>query len=583
MGSKWSRMTNPVDSRNGFTIQNGLNASSSSYSCATPRKPRQQGTNALLPFELIQRVALFVEDSTTFFDFLQALQPAPSLLGHLQILHELSKVLPKEDLWPSLRLTVDSTPKLMPYLKVIAGFYDVIVVTDAVDIPGFETLLALSTAWLHIRTHSARAMGWYYAHDRVKKWTTFMTTREIPIALRVLPTLASLESLELLHMRGISSAAADMLFDYIPRSKLTTLKIEHPIKITHRILVNTILWLRLRPVSEFRFGKWTFNQVLDFVASFYEALMSCASLKVLGVTDCTLPQFGNDSTLPQTFPMHQLELHNCDVTWHVMRTFLARSVHLRSCSISTQTHYDVKDFDPPQWPHLKHLRLRGLSADLMQRICLGIKAPTLLSVTVNGNTMVSNPNDRISHPPDVPFLGLPTSPYATQCSIIFDVTQAHAIDQRPMSSLIKSLESTLGNALIFPPRIEHLTYSRIEKYSFSATGGSGAFTLLLASPHLHTLAFRNCGMMDTGAKALAGILRRCHTNLQVLCLEQNGITHKGATAVIQAVQVRSNSMQTLTIQDTSITDKYLLRLEKVIKKQGPKSRCTVKVSNNCSG
>ncbi|CAK4641644.1 unnamed protein product [Aphanomyces euteiches] len=92
-------------------------------------------SNMTLPSPVIQKIALYIQDSSDFFAFLTCFddESLGESLGELRHFLELSKYLNPTDLWPKIQLR-QLTPWLAPSVRRVASFFTAISVFEVYDV-----------------------------------------------------------------------------------------------------------------------------------------------------------------------------------------------------------------------------------------------------------------------------------------------------------------------------------------------------------------------------------------------------------------------------------------------------------------
>ncbi|KAF0686738.1 Aste57867_21486 [Aphanomyces stellatus] len=285
---------------------------------ATKRTRRVENDDAPcfdLPPEIIQRIAIFIPDTSSFFNFLEAFQEHKIYLGNLQLLYETSVHYPHHAFWPGLHVKHDTqrahenitdTNHIVPRVHM---YYSTVHVHGIYEFDTLDSYTASPTTKLAFYLCPiASEIGypleeWYYdfATTLPIEHITWVEGRPddfpqpVDVLVDVLPHMIDLRSLDLFMSRIV---APDKLFEFIRTSKLTRLSLNKVFTcalddanewteadevaarsdMTTARLLHLIHWLTHEAVETLNIGLWNMRTDAATMAHFFRALWANTTL-----------------------------------------------------------------------------------------------------------------------------------------------------------------------------------------------------------------------------------------------------------------------------------------------------------------
>ncbi|KAF0692933.1 Aste57867_16044 [Aphanomyces stellatus] len=280
-----------------------------------------------LPQELLVKVALCLEDSATFFAFLDALG-SPEARGPLEIFYVLAQRHPRNYLWPVARLTSFNAP-LMHVFSCIAEFCTRVAVADMYDLDVLQQIVQPTTRieWRDIPddTRTTEPLEpWFNQWSKLRITSVASHGRgRLGPFIQVLPRLHHLTHLD---MSGLHNEAwLDRLLKFIATSKVTSLSLNvapgdaysnirrgplpRPAPTFSAAMVeNLTLWFQTQPVTHFRIARFCYDDEAS-PTQLVDAIFHCPSLQVLALMQSTEAASLIVSPTGRTFPKKLREFH----------------------------------------------------------------------------------------------------------------------------------------------------------------------------------------------------------------------------------------------------------------------------------
>ncbi|KAF0717223.1 Aste57867_2425 [Aphanomyces stellatus] len=180
----------------------------------------------LLPPDVLHQIASYVNDTVSFFSFLDALG-SPALRGPLEAVWQLGMTLDHSSLWPHLDLSHLHDDVTLAQLQTIVPLYTTILVAGAFDL-----------AWLKTCVHSKAQLRWDEpplladAATLAEWYDAFATLRVVHVTDSrcvvhpILSILTKLTHIKSLQVCAATTAHLDLLFAFAATSpSLTALQI----------------------------------------------------------------------------------------------------------------------------------------------------------------------------------------------------------------------------------------------------------------------------------------------------------------------------------------------------------------------
>ncbi|KAF0699171.1 Aste57867_10223 [Aphanomyces stellatus] len=317
--------------------------------CDSP-PPHQRDTS--LPPDVIQRLALFLPDTDTFFAFLEAVRN-PAILGDLFHFLRLAKTVPRVHLYPLLCVQRTDPVALASY-KAIAKYVSNVDFRKIYALDVLGEFLGPSIGLIDLPRTSDLDMP-------IADWYTAVAASSLPIAaitwtrnvtahrpsggdclLAVLPRLTLLRELTLDHA---TLSSLDPLFEFLGASThLTRLSLKHldiestraewggaddvaGLAVLRRIHATHLAhWLQHAPVTHMRLVGWDCDCDTAFLTP---VLAACSTLERVEATDSYRLFFAvSPSTAPlagdsQPLHMAHLDLSGCNLGWRDVADLIA--------------------------------------------------------------------------------------------------------------------------------------------------------------------------------------------------------------------------------------------------------------------
>ncbi|KAF0699371.1 Aste57867_10052 [Aphanomyces stellatus] len=349
-----------------------------------------------LPTDLIERIALFVPDSLSFFAFLDAINTADGVLGDLAHFLALRHYIHADVLWPhSARLTYPVVPSshvwprhggeptrtavTLASLSAVATYHSIVELPEGlVDMTRFQSKLPATTTLL-LET-SARHQR---LHEAIGTWSNkhACASYAIPRGIDGPPSLAHLDALYMGLCTPTSRTAHTDLVAFLETSHVTKFSLVSTLVFTSAMLSHVVRWLETCPVVSFHFGRSGFLAPLDVVPAFYKALAECATLVDLTLHEVKLPT-------GFAFAGQVARVARCNVA--SVGPFLAGMPHVHTLSLELPPKSIAWGDHAHRFvlPLLVHLEIHHLLPAAVQRLC-----QALCDSTVESLTLVNNDKD----------------------------------------------------------------------------------------------------------------------------------------------------------------------------------------------
>ncbi|KAF0720074.1 Aste57867_574 [Aphanomyces stellatus] len=387
------------------------------------RKSAEPAATSRLPPELMQHIATFLPDRTTFFAYLQAYSSSDDVIGaHLINLWRLGQLTTpitgrSDALWPRLR--VDSRPpqSSMPYLEAILKHYTAIPISGEFDLTWLDHIPASALSPLHLYLRSSTVPKdvskavWSASWSKLPITLLDATFFHSPTADAVLDTLPSLMHLASLRVglfieesRFLTQLHA--LVQVLPNSKITSLTVDcdsyyslcpSPVHLTTPMFTHLTLWLKTRPVQHVSFSLWSFADVAPAATStFWDAISTCATLTSLSARDSVLAGLASH-VFPTPLPMTTVALEGCSLSHPDVHALCTGLTHSRLATLKLTrlgfafTGLDILAQWLPQAVHLCDLELLSLPKDIEQLEALwtGLTQSHVTSLRLSGQKLLA--------------------------------------------------------------------------------------------------------------------------------------------------------------------------------------------------
>ncbi|KAF0714099.1 Aste57867_4044 [Aphanomyces stellatus] len=540
-------------------------------------KPSNRRTNHPMPQILIERMALFLPDATTFFHFLLAFSSPTDgdVLGDLHILLDLGRQLPLEDLWPRIQLHPLNMHLVVPHLSVISKYYAVIEIHDCREIANDTSLHRLATLpFSNIATsfHLVNSSTtWWPASWNQHITSVDMTTSSNPALVHVLSSMSHLTDLTL-HA-CFQEEHLDAIFSWLSTSKITSLAIFAPLAIvlTESMAKSIVQWLETRCVRRLACADLDFSHVPHWEARFHAAMVSCTSLQL---SELALERMASSCVATAVVAhVEHLELNLHDADPSMLGPWIDGCQNLRSLTVRDATHrswvwgarlHEIIS----KAPALEKVELRGVALDQASMDSFGA---ALAASHVSSFTM--RPYDGVyegwvSYELDMsldrlgPWLPRWTrlrrlelscaTRYSKQLDALGDGLVQSSVTN--FIALSVSIEFLLAMGPYFErSKLQHLTITNLQstqkmhrgppihgmslESKLDQTARRSLFHNIFGNCHLKSLNLQQLSMRDDAAKDLAHALRR-NDSISRLNVSKNEITINGVHAIVQAIQGR---------------------------------------------
>ncbi|KAF0685467.1 Aste57867_22646 [Aphanomyces stellatus] len=283
--------------------------------------PTHDSRRIVLPRDVLVQIILWVEDTKSFFSFLDALHKAGTC-GPLQPLWQLGLLHTHEDLWPRLRLSSQMLERSRERLEAILQY-----------IPHVEILWAEDIDWLcqhlspsmYVKWHAPMPLGNDDQSNWFAKWAQLPLNNVIqyshPITRETSPdffdALRHCHHLVRLSLKGYVDIAT--VFE-LAASSTQLMKLDlsggmgpsNKAVLTDLVVTDAMQWLAKAPVRKFRLSRWRWDPQVDVATqeAFYSALFRCPTLTVLDFSMCHLGSL-DLTTLVIPPALHKLRFISC--------------------------------------------------------------------------------------------------------------------------------------------------------------------------------------------------------------------------------------------------------------------------------
>ncbi|KAF0723443.1 hypothetical protein Ae201684P_007325 [Aphanomyces euteiches] len=342
---------------------------------------------AVLPVEVLVKIAFSIKDVEDLFAFLEALRPY-DMLGPLAHLYELFTTRHHLGLWPSLALhptILDSSER--PLYEGITKYYEHVVVENVWS----------DVEWLKTYLSPMAQIGWnlkdidmYLTSISLDEWTDLRITRlaldieDEDEAIWCTNAVSQLPSLTCLEADISSFELEDFFANLAASQQITQLHLSFDeYQLTAFDLAHLTEWLRHQPVRHLgcEFGDWE-DLDLDVKETFYQAMFNCPTMAILELSGCKV----DDVDFAQyDFPMRSLVLHQCCLSSRQVEALVSRLERSKMTSLQlTDFTFDYMDgivslLEIQPRTRIQHLALGGLHKYVAT---WSILAPSIEKLTV---------------------------------------------------------------------------------------------------------------------------------------------------------------------------------------------------------
>ncbi|KAF0699177.1 Aste57867_10229 [Aphanomyces stellatus] len=266
-----------------------------------PRKVVNEKDRFKLPPELLQRIALFIRDTSVFFAYLEAFHQDDGVLGNLEQLWTLSTVIVSHDrLWPSLHVHRAQVCRYKDLYMPVLAYFPTVHVFEVFDLEflqqaSMSSRLAMSGLPEEDRDCITVPLDAWYRTLPVLHISA-VTYRNMTInagILHLLHTLPHMPHLRALNLTRAIVPSFATLIDFIVSSQLTSINLTETYEnpswadaiITSAMDKGLTKWLKREPVVSVALGNWNLRDA----ATFFAALWSCTTLKELMLPRAKIP------------------------------------------------------------------------------------------------------------------------------------------------------------------------------------------------------------------------------------------------------------------------------------------------------
>ncbi|KAH9129376.1 hypothetical protein AeMF1_000555 [Aphanomyces euteiches] len=236
-----------------------------------------------LPLDVMQRIALFLEDSRTFFNYLEAFRSHLHRLGCLRHFVDLAASTPVCDLWPQLKLHHLDATKLAPFKPILSCFtaihvrktYDLDLLGEIVEHDSERHVLHLLDMPNQIDLKMP-IEEWYKALLPLPiislTWTTNGAIHSPSAIWTFMDTIPRMDHLKWLNLDHARLLSLDPLMQFIGGSRLTRVSLKHmrimrhnawnfdlngmaPV-MTHLFVAHLHNWLQHAPITHWSMAGW---------------------------------------------------------------------------------------------------------------------------------------------------------------------------------------------------------------------------------------------------------------------------------------------------------------------------------------
>ncbi|KAF0684994.1 Aste57867_23023 [Aphanomyces stellatus] len=325
-----------------------------------------------LPPDVLSLVGFYLPDTTSFFNYLEAIQGSKAQLGSLQYFWDLATMstatTTRADWWPPVCLHVTDASQLDKYSAIVHLF-------DAVFIAGVYDLRWI-TRVLHAMPRRTLRMGCFPRATDVSMplpawfkglaslpitdltwssppWHAIADASSIDAVTTLLPILSELPRLHVLnldrivlHADGQTPALEDVLtvVDTLPHLTSLSLGAPHILESTDALLlprdadvVRLARWLDTTALVHLSLARWSFDQTSDDMAQFLRVVLRHPTLETLQVPSCpgflrnmTREMYFLDPCRLTTLNLFDCGVHDRTIRWLILVLPAAISlVHLR--------------------------------------------------------------------------------------------------------------------------------------------------------------------------------------------------------------------------------------------------------------
>ncbi|KAF0717105.1 Aste57867_2493 [Aphanomyces stellatus] len=534
-----------------------------SYLSAPQTSPKASRVDHLTR-ELVERVALFLPDATSFFNILQAVAVHnPTALGNLKPIFELGRSVPLHELWPALCIHTNNADIILPQLSsLLCSFCSVLAFSESLAHPQYDTLVQSVATQLQPTTDihilDSTFVWW------PSTWNMHITRLHVngysqhdhSDIIQALPTMAKLTRVCLVDCFQRSPDLIEGFFDCLPQSKITSLDVIttcEPVIVTRSMLRHASKWLESHRVLHFGFGQWDFRVQNDCLHPFFKALATVHDVRIDEFTLSRFIQFGygtdveclhlniyntlgiNVDELVSTCYRHLTALTLQDrnktmfyreTTWN--QALHAVVVHARRLTTLELVEMFLGDAD-------MELFAAALTTSNIQTLifrgCVGglAKPKPVVAFDQLGRCLPQckslrrlEINCRMMDPAHMESFGLGLANSPVTAFVATKITRTFLTTMAPFLGRSKLQELTLGQ------RDENvMTFWS----SFTLFGH------LLANPHLTKLTLRQIGLRNSDAYFLGRSIAT-HTNLRFLDLARNPLSRDTVASLIQILESR---------------------------------------------
>ncbi|KAF0697155.1 Aste57867_12149 [Aphanomyces stellatus] len=504
-----------------------------------------------LPPELIQRVALFLPDSITFFAFLDAYaNDDDGVLGDLVSFRVLRDVTLPQHLWPQLRVNAATQTRALVHVEKVAKYFPMIEISDSVDV----TALRLAPSTLVQLRVTPRSRCWPPFLNQ--RWSTFSSASFI-LPPNAKPSLIHLKDLQLDGNAQTPTTTWDVLFRYLESSNITSLSINASMQVSSVHLWHVVRWLQHCPVENVQIERWNFDDARDVLPAFYTALASCATLKALRLSEITLPNIAH-TPFPTPLSAHKVQIIDCHLSQD--------DKHALFCGFErvTELHWTVwgtKLYNLPQYvPRLEHLELKHMMHDNMENLCESlcsamIHTLVLTDFTATKTTIKSSMQCMrwiITYLPQWRHLkNIKLRQFcigaAQMNSLGVALSQA-----RTLRCLELNFKNSMDLSILAPYLGKMLLHElvirdcRVNEFPGWTSTNSNPFEDIFASNSLYSISFRMCGLKSTDILQLKDAVV-ANSSIRDISLMSNRVSAADISALLNAMKNRVTSVLKLHV------------------------------------
>ncbi|KAG9407644.1 hypothetical protein AC1031_002362 [Aphanomyces cochlioides] len=287
-----------------------------------------------LPTEIIQRIALFLPQSDTFFAFLDTF--AKEEIGVLRHYLVLRGLMSPELLWPCLNLTRSPPESALHHIECLSACISSVRVSPAFDVMVVCPFLAPTNVVIDGSSCKGGLKG-----EMLNKM------------LRLASSWKQLQSVAFTH---VNKRQVGVALQCLRRTYITTFEIANTVikdnsddvadindivdaEPQHNQLEWVISWLQTVPARHFSTDCWYISQGnSDLMPILYNAVANCQTLKTFSIADTTLHGW-NEYIFQKPLPMNKLVIKNGGLDTASVPTLISglQSSRLRDLAIKDDT------------------------------------------------------------------------------------------------------------------------------------------------------------------------------------------------------------------------------------------------------